>query len=511
MESARDITDIDWDLVISGTGLQASLLALAFSRSNKKILHLDTNTYYGAAEAALSLQEAETWSLNCSPPFRNISIWNPPQVDDESSTKLSFSRAYTLSLTPFLIYSRSNLIQALVSSRLFRQLEFQAVGSWWIYDKSSTFNRLKKVPNGREDVFSDPSIDLKAKRFLMKFLKFVLDYENQRDIWEPFKASPFPTFLSDQLGVPLALQEPLLALTLTPTLPENTSTSYAVPRIARHLRSIGLFGPSFAAVVPKWGGASEIAQVACRAGAVGGAVYMLGQGVKSYGDSLDSSSQESAARRLQIELLSGEKINCKTFVTSETPKDSKAGVSLKRSVVVSSSPLTHLFPCPAEGAPKPAVAIVCFPSGCLDPRNNRHPPIYSIVHSSETGECPDGQSVVYSCMLQVDDRSDTLLDAAVSNVLVAVGQESSPEKLYELRFTQDGGSPTSCENMREVDTVGDKATYTFPQPSLDLALSDSVLNGVQEAWAQINTYLGESTEDFLQFPDRETEMEDEET
>jgi RAB protein geranylgeranyltransferase component A len=31
------------------------------SRSDKKILHVDENDYYGGAEAAFSLQEADEW------------------------------------------------------------------------------------------------------------------------------------------------------------------------------------------------------------------------------------------------------------------------------------------------------------------------------------------------------------------------------------------------------------------------------------------------------------------
>jgi RAB protein geranylgeranyltransferase component A len=32
------------------------------SRSDKKILHIDENDYYGGAEAAFSLQEADEWA-----------------------------------------------------------------------------------------------------------------------------------------------------------------------------------------------------------------------------------------------------------------------------------------------------------------------------------------------------------------------------------------------------------------------------------------------------------------
>ena len=34
----------------------------ALSRSDKKVLHVDRNSYYGGAEAAFSLQEAEDWA-----------------------------------------------------------------------------------------------------------------------------------------------------------------------------------------------------------------------------------------------------------------------------------------------------------------------------------------------------------------------------------------------------------------------------------------------------------------
>jgi len=44
---------------------------------------------------------------------------------------------------------------------------------------------------------------------------------------------------------------------------------------------MGMFGPGFGSVIPKWGGLSEVAQVACRAGAVGGAVYVLGKDIKA--------------------------------------------------------------------------------------------------------------------------------------------------------------------------------------------------------------------------------------
>ncbi|KAI7247243.1 hypothetical protein KC343_g6667, partial [Hortaea werneckii] len=52
----------EWDVIISGTGLPQSLLALSLSRSGLNILHVDRNGYYGGNEAAFVLSEAEDWA-----------------------------------------------------------------------------------------------------------------------------------------------------------------------------------------------------------------------------------------------------------------------------------------------------------------------------------------------------------------------------------------------------------------------------------------------------------------
>ncbi|TKA64092.1 hypothetical protein B0A49_07845 [Cryomyces minteri] len=186
-----------------------------------------------------------------------------------------------VSLSPQLIYARSPLLPVLVSSRIDRQLEFQAVGSWWVYSQQG---HLVRVPSAREDVFADTTLDVRAKRSLMKFLRFVANYEDQSEMWEPYRSKPFSAFLTQQFRLPPALHDPLLALTLSPCSPQETSTEPSLAKVARHLRSIGVFGPGFGAVIPKWGGLAEIAQVACRAGAVGGAVCVLNRGVDGIED-----------------------------------------------------------------------------------------------------------------------------------------------------------------------------------------------------------------------------------
>ena len=402
----------------------------------------------------MSLQEVESWAhaategtkLNpisafahcrAGSPFRYGSIRNLARETKQepaanSSATLGFSRAYSLSLSPQLIYTRSNLLPALVSSKVYRQIEFLAVGSWWIYeheDCSDNANNqetaeskatlstgsLKRIPGGREDVFADKSIDLRSTRSLMKFLKLATDVEAHASILEAWGSKPFPDFLGSHLGIPPRLQAPLLALTMSPQPPAETLTSYAFPRIHRHLTSVGMFGPGFGSVIPKWGGLAEIAQVACRAGAVGGGVYVLKKGFEASenldqqvsgqdGIPLDGNSKLSIVR-----LEGGEAIRTKWIVGStwDLPSQVKADiiedaapVYFSRSITIVSSPFSYLFPTPAEGTPPPAAAVIVFPSGALKLQNENDnaqayrdhtPPVYLIIHSSDTGECPAGQ------------------------------------------------------------------------------------------------------------------------
>jgi RAB protein geranylgeranyltransferase component A len=305
-----------------------------------------------------------------------------------------------LALSPQLIYARSSLLQHLVSSRVYRQLEFLAVGSWWVYtasaeDKTSVASSsplwsgtLLKVPNGREDVFQDGHLDFKAKRALMKFLRFIAEYEDQSEVWDAYRQQPFSNFLTEQFKVPATLQGPLLALSLSSASSSRTTTEYALPRIARHLRSIGVFGPGFGAVIPKWGGISEISQVSCRACAVGGGVYVLGKGLSP----TSAQSSEITENGTKLRLKDDEAITTKWIVggsSSTTVEDTHS-----RSISVVSSPLKPLFPSIAEEAPPPASAVVVFPSGSLslDSEAEEPPSVHIFVHSSDTGECPAGQS-----------------------------------------------------------------------------------------------------------------------
>ncbi|KAI9786348.1 MAG: Rab proteins geranylgeranyltransferase component A [Peltula sp. TS41687] len=550
------LDDTVWDVVISGTGLQQSLLALALSRSDKRVLHVDRNDYYGGPDAAFSLQEAESWSkriVDESPYFKHVSVSQHDAksgASDGPGSGLSFSRAYSLSLSPQIIYTQSPLLGALVSSKVYRQLEFQAIGSWWIYSHSSVPDQtlsddhgsegtesrdsnhrgtLRRVPGGREDVFADTGIDLRSKRTLMKFLKFVADFEDQEEVWEQHASTPFTDFLTSQFSLPAQLHLPLLAIAMTPYTYQKTTTAFALPRIARHLRSIGRFGPGFGAVIPKWGGGAEIAQVACRAGAVGGAVYMLGNDLRNIVGEGEESEGQSLTR---IELRNGEVVRARWIVRA-SPADghspafnsSSEGQQQLKAIYIMSSPLSTLFTTVAEGGPQPAGAVVMFPPGSLETDSSDKaqadmPPVYVVAHSSETGECPAGQCILYASIMAHERSVDhDLLDQAVERLLASLdgNDESAPRVLYTLRYTQSNlavpQTSTDAESTMESASKppppgsSDGPVLVSPPTSLDPVFDDALLDQVKEIWKKVmrqpDGNESDNADEFMVFEDRE--------
>ncbi|RFN46870.1 hypothetical protein FIE12Z_8899 [Fusarium flagelliforme] len=458
----ESLSDTLWDVVISGTGLQQSLLALALSRSGKNILHVDPNPFYGGSEAAFSLQEADEWAeKNRSADASRLFSAAEAKRDEDA---LGSARAYSLALAPQLIHTRSKLVTQLVDSKAFRQIEFLAVGSFYIYQPSpdsTTVPSLSRIPSTREDVFANKSIPARSKRSLMKFLKFVLDFnsEPQIDTWQPHADEELAQFLASEFKLDAALQSYIITLTLSHD--GKISVKDGLTAISRHLTSMGVFGPGFAAVYPKWGGLSEVAQVGCRAAAVGGAIYMLGSGIK------DLQRPESDKAPLELSFTNGIDVKAKLVIQGAETTDPN-GPRISRLTAVTKLDMSSLFEIPTEGAPVPAVAVIAFPAGSVsEGESSSEFPIYAMVHSSDTGECPSGQYV------------------------------ASP--IYQLYYEQGDGT-------KSLSIDGNIATFSStPQ---GLAFDDSILDTVHEAWEFVNSGSADALE-YMVFEDREPGSDDE--
>ncbi|KAJ5339312.1 hypothetical protein N7452_006040 [Penicillium brevicompactum] len=510
------LSDTTWDVIIMGTGFCQSLLALALSRSGKKVLHMDSNQYYGGPEAAFSLDEAQEWVQEVKkdqhPFFKDASILTPQELERDSTdiegsgtSKLASSRVYTLSLSPCFLHARSELMSALVSSKVFRQLEFMAVGSWWIHapkdadsDNSGIGAEkiLHRVPGNREDVFAASHISMKSKRTLMRLLRHITkSSEDETSHEEEDLSMPFREYLVSKFSVPQELHDPLLSLSLSQLSQQNTSASYAIPKIQRHLSSIGYLGPGFGAVVAKYGGAPEILQAACRASAVGGGVYALGTKML---DCKRRKTPEHSEHPFLVMLENEGDVQSKHVFSAwpDSAEDSKSLIEVARSINVVAGTFSSLFPIAVEGAPLPATAVLVFPGDTLG--SPESPPVYLQVHSSDTGECPQQQSVVYCSVALAGPEGHSLLEVALDRLIAA---ETSSRVLWSLRYTQRGRFNNDQSQWPLREDESSPGAYSFPPPSLDFAFEDDTIDIVKEAWRKV---VGCDTDnDFMMFEDRE--------
>ncbi|CCU82703.1 Rab geranylgeranyl transferase escort protein [Blumeria hordei DH14] len=462
----ESLSETIWDVLICGTGLQNSLLALALSRSKKKILHVDSKKYYGNNEAAFSLQELEDWvteAQKCSSRsnFKNVKI--SKKVISES-LKLQSSRSYSLSLSPQIIYTKSSLLGNLISSKAYRHLEFQAVGNWWICDQENGLN-MRKIPTGREDIFRDKAIDNRGKRNLMRFLKLMLNEEELLQHCHNFGQQMLDEYLDKRFELSPYLRQVIAAITLSLNPIHKTSVEWAIPRISLYLKSFGAFGPGFNAVVPKWGGCAEIAQVACRACAVGGGVYMLGTTIQSI-----KPPEEERESLTEVLLSNGSVIRVKNVVkNNEQPSETVK--TLSKIVAVVPSSLDTLFNTSGDIAPVPAVCLVVFPPESIKTQNiTNNSPIYITIHSSGTGECPTDQCVLYGTTIS-SENSKALLESSVSKILKTV-QGDELESLLSLSYDQES-RVTSHNKDHEFMVI---------EPYVELAFDDNLLRSVEREW-----------------------------
>lgn len=315
-----------------------------------------------------------------------------PALDAPATQRLRPSRSYTLSLSPQCIFAQSRVLPALVSSQVNTQLEFLAFGPWWILKHGT----LHRIPSSREDVFADDSLSMRDKRGLMKFLRFVMQdagNEDSETVSSPNES--LASILTSRFHVPPSLHSPIVALSVSTVPASEAKFEDSLSSIQQHLRSIGRFGAGFGAVIAKHGSNSEIVQVACRAGAVGGGVYVLGHGIRSI-------AAEKGPDMLEVELSEGVKIRTRAVVGSTSdlleylPR--RAGSSptawqeFAHCISLVDSTLNHLFPPTSENGPVPAGTIVFVEDddNGVEATISRSP-LYLRVHSDETGECPRGQ------------------------------------------------------------------------------------------------------------------------
>ncbi|KAF3163233.1 Rab proteins geranylgeranyltransferase component A [Orbilia oligospora] len=259
--------------------------------------------------------------------------------------------------------------------------------------------------------------------------------------------------------LPSSIVVAFTSLTLLHNLPNELPLGEAEERIKKHFGSLGRFGAGFSAVISRYTSGSELVQVLCRAAAVtGNAIYVLENGIvdiqepSSVPPLIQALPNESTEQSIRLSLKSGDVIRTRHVVgtasnlptTASADQISSESTGYWMSIYVVSSPLKRIFQ--TDEPPPAAGAIIYVPAGSIEVNGYSNTnPMYVVVHSSDTGECPDGQSkypqpyqsiflllnihvlgILYISMKETSSSGAELFDATVKSLLQNLTSKEGP-------------------------------------------------------------------------------------
>ncbi|KAF8460038.1 hypothetical protein BDZ91DRAFT_785524 [Kalaharituber pfeilii] len=359
---------------------------------------------------------------------------------------------------------------------------------------------LKETACTFEDIAWDPTLTNTHRTTLASFLRYIQSYQ----VSDSTSVTTLHTLLTTTFPLPPRLRAHIHALTLLPTPPHSTPCSIAIPRLKRHLASLGRIpdARSAAGLFVGYGGSAEMCQVFSRGGAVAGAVNVLGRGVVRV-HCPPFPSSEVQKRKWEVELESGEVVRVPWVVGGEwdlpdpnfnQSSPSPLSTAMARGVYIINHPLPALFnpKYPDERiSPGGCIAAVFSPAtltNLSETADSSPNPVYLHPRASSQGECPMGKSLIYASQLLPppsgvadapawDGAVETgyrALDDAVGRVLGRLGVEGEGEEgvVYKLLYTQYASSghdgkgqpvPEGLEVLRDLEL-----DMTFPLVDADV-------------------------------------------
>ncbi|KAI3405687.2 MRS6 [Candida oxycetoniae] len=403
------------DVLILGTGLQESVLAAALSWQGTSVLHIDNKQYYGDSSSTLTIDQLKKWcadvNQNKIPHFQDAQIYIPGgKLNNQYKSK-----DYGIDLTPKIMFCQSDLLSLLVKSRVYRYLEFQSLSNFHVFENDDFQQKINSTT--KEDIFIDKSLSLKTKRYLMKFLKFILLDPDYKQKIKPYATQPVQKFLRDEFK----LEDPQineLVFSIGLSYKEQINTKEAFIKIKRFLSSFDVYG-KFPCMVSKYGGPGELAQGFCRSAAVAGTTYKLNTSLIDFDPELKIAHFNDGSHI---------KINEKVVISpTQMPKFLQSSYN-QATENLQPHYVTRLITvvrrdCKEWMSSNESSAIVVFPPHSL-PTNNEYS-VQVIIQNGGTGLCPEGQSIWFSQTVEQDlNRAKSDLESAYSKMELSLLRES---------------------------------------------------------------------------------------
>lgn len=415
------------DVLIAGTGLVESVLAAALAWQGSNVLHVDSNDYYGDSAATLTVDQIKNWvnrinnSNNESEPYQNAKLYISSNNFGPDCKYVS--RDFGIDLSPKILFAKSDLLSILVKSRVHQYLEFQSLSTFHTYENDS----FEKLTNTKQDIFTDQNLSLMTKRNLMKFLKFVLNWETMPEIWRPYADKSITDFLFNKfkLDKPQVF-ELVFSIGLCSSM--DTKVPLALNRIRRYLISYDVYGP-FPVLYSKYGGAGEVSQGFCRSAAVAGATYKLNEKLYSYNPTTQVATFTDGSKVTVTEKI--------IMSPTQAPEGNKhipeQKYEVNRMVCLVEKDCKEWF------SEDESAAMVVFPPGSLK-SGNKHV-VQTLIMGPGSECCPQGTSIWYLSTTESGVRAEMDLDAALEALEISIIRESSDEITNNddiVQFGDDG-------------------------------------------------------------------------
>ncbi|AMD20570.1 HDL174Cp [Eremothecium sinecaudum] len=412
------------DVVIVGTGLVESILAAALSWQGSSVLHVDSNSYYGDSSATLTIDQLKNWVAKVnnneySGCYQDARLYVSSMVSPQGSYS---SRDFGIDLSPKILFAKSDLLSILTKSRVHHYLEFRSLSDFHTYENDN----FEKLNNSKQEIFTDPTLPLMTKRNLMRFIKFVLDWETQPELWEPFVDKPLSEFLEKKFKLEKPhISELIFSIGLCYTY--DVTTPNGLQRIRRYLTSFDVYGP-FPVLYSKYGGPGEIAQGFCRSAAVAGATYKLQHKLVSFDPTSKVATFQDGSRALVTEKV--------VISPTQRPENSKnlppQPYEVQHLTCVVEKDCAEWF-----GENRHA-AIVVFPPSSL--KTNNKVAVQVLIQSSGSETCPNGTCVWYLTTTETGKQGELDLDATLEAMEASIIRESSdiPHKADVFEMTPTG-------------------------------------------------------------------------
>jgi len=164
-----------FDVVVMGTGLTETILSGIMSVEKKRVLHIDSNDYYGGEGASLKMSQMFKRS-------RGDSTKPPPGLDKD--------RDWNIDLIPKFLMAGGELARILRQLKQVQEnVQFQQIAGSYVYRTPSgsllsgltgSNNKIYKVPSTAMEALSSGLMGPFEKRRLKSFLEFVADYDDTK-------------------------------------------------------------------------------------------------------------------------------------------------------------------------------------------------------------------------------------------------------------------------------------------------------------------------------------------